>query len=268
MRKIKAAGLTGVKFYTSMNPSGSRRRPAEAHELGLHVHGHIPAGMRTLDAVNAGYDEITHIYFATMQAMPQEVVDKSNTTLRMTGPASYFKDVDLNAEPMTATSSRRWRKARSWSTRPWSWSKACCCPTPAPSARPTRRIVGTMPPATERGFKCGPAAAARRHHPRRRPRELRQDGSNMSTMLRDAGVPIVAGTDGCGIELVRELELYVEGGMTTGRGAGDRDHRRRAQRRRRQAHRLDRGRQGSRPGAGRRRRVEATSATCAMSTRW
>jgi imidazolonepropionase-like amidohydrolase len=33
--------------------------------------------------------------------------------------------------------------------------------------------------------------------------------------LRRAGVPIVAGTDGVGVELVRELELYVDGGMTT-----------------------------------------------------
>jgi imidazolonepropionase-like amidohydrolase len=32
--------------------------------------------------------------------------------------------------------------------------------------------------------------------------------------LRAAGVPIVAGTDGYGMELVRELELYVDGGMT------------------------------------------------------
>ena len=33
-------------------------------------------------------------------------------------------------------------------------------------------------------------------------------------VMRKAGVPIVAGTDGSGLELVRELELYVEGGMT------------------------------------------------------
>ena len=34
------------------------------------------------------------------------------------------------------------------------------------------------------------------------------------TKLRRAGVPIVAGTDGYGYELVRELELYVKGGLT------------------------------------------------------
>jgi imidazolonepropionase-like amidohydrolase len=32
--------------------------------------------------------------------------------------------------------------------------------------------------------------------------------------MHKAGVPIVAGTDGAGMELVRELELYVQGGMT------------------------------------------------------
>jgi imidazolonepropionase-like amidohydrolase len=32
--------------------------------------------------------------------------------------------------------------------------------------------------------------------------------------LYRAGVPIVAGTDGYGMELVRELELYVKGGLT------------------------------------------------------
>ena len=32
--------------------------------------------------------------------------------------------------------------------------------------------------------------------------------------MHEAGVPIVAGTDGAGIELVRELEIYQEAGLT------------------------------------------------------
>jgi imidazolonepropionase-like amidohydrolase len=32
--------------------------------------------------------------------------------------------------------------------------------------------------------------------------------------LHKAGVPIVAGTDGLGLELIRELELYVQAGLT------------------------------------------------------
>ena len=33
--------------------------------------------------------------------------------------------------------------------------------------------------------------------------------------MHQAGVPIVAGTDGFGIEIVRELEIYVEAGLST-----------------------------------------------------
>jgi imidazolonepropionase-like amidohydrolase len=32
--------------------------------------------------------------------------------------------------------------------------------------------------------------------------------------MNEAGVPIVAGTDGSGIEIIRELEIYVEAGMS------------------------------------------------------
>ncbi|WEK43139.1 MAG: amidohydrolase [Candidatus Sphingomonas colombiensis] len=100
--KIKAAGLWGVKFYTSMDPAWIAPAAAEAHRLGLHVHGHVPAGMRPLDAVRAGYDEVTHINFIMMQAMPQDVVDKANTAARLEGPAKYGKDVDLDSPAMKA----------------------------------------------------------------------------------------------------------------------------------------------------------------------
>jgi hypothetical protein len=45
-------------------------------------------------------DEITHIYFVIMQAMPDDVVNKSNGMVRINGPGRYAKDLDLNAEPM------------------------------------------------------------------------------------------------------------------------------------------------------------------------
>jgi imidazolonepropionase-like amidohydrolase len=38
--------------------------------------------------------------------------------------------------------------------------------------------------------------------------------------MHKAGVPIVAGTDGSGLELIRELELYVEAGFTPAEALG------------------------------------------------
>ncbi|MCH8615726.1 amidohydrolase family protein [Sphingomonas sp. SM33] len=212
VRKIHDAGLTGVKFYTSMNPAWIPPAAKLAHELGLHVHGHIPAGMRTLDAINAGYDEITHIYFATMQAMPDEIVAKSNTTARMTGPGRYFKDVDLDAEPMRAVIKTMAEK------------KIALDPTlvvvegvllaNAGTVQPAyTAYVGTLPPATERGFKSGAIPYPEGMTRADAEASFKKMGQYVNK-LRAAGVPIVAGTDGYGMEIVRELELYVAGGMT------------------------------------------------------
>jgi imidazolonepropionase-like amidohydrolase len=212
VRKIKANNLTAVKFYTSMNPAWIPPAAKLAHQLGLHVHGHIPAGMRTLDAINDGYDEITHIYFATMQAMPDEVVAKSNTTLRLLGPGKYFKDVDLDGEPMKTVIRTMAEKHivldPTLVVVEGTLLAEAGKVTPAYAA-----YVGTLPAATERGFKSGAipylpgmtradAEASVRHM------------QEYVAKLRRAGVPIVAGTDGFGMELVRELELYVGGGMT------------------------------------------------------
>ncbi len=80
--------------------------------------------------------------------------------------------------------------------------------------------------------------------------------SSWCASLHEAGVPIVAGTDGWGIEVVRELELYQQAGFTPAEALQTRDHRPGPHGRRRQAHRLHRGRQGGRSDAGRRRRFE------------
>jgi cytosine/adenosine deaminase-related metal-dependent hydrolase len=102
VRQIKDAGLWGVKFYTSMDPAWIAPAAAEAHRLGLHVHGHVPATMRPIEAVRAGYDELTHLNFVVMQAMPQPVVDKANTAERFEGPARFTKDVDWSSAEMRA----------------------------------------------------------------------------------------------------------------------------------------------------------------------
>ena len=74
-------------------------------------------------------------------------------------------------------------------------------------------FVGTMPPTTERGFKTGGFAV---------PKDLARADYRASwakmvgllgVMLK-AGVPIVAGTDGAGIEIVHELEIYVQAGLS------------------------------------------------------
>src|SRR3546814_17635022 len=75
-------GYIGIKLYGSLAPKLVAPLAAEAHRLGLRVQGHLPKGMRPLDAVRAGYDEITHLNFTFLQALPQSVVDDSSSMQR------------------------------------------------------------------------------------------------------------------------------------------------------------------------------------------
>ena len=210
--KIKAAGLWGVKFYTSMNPAWIAPAAAEAHKLGLHVHGHVPAGMRPLDAVRAGYDEVTHINFILMQAMPQDVVDKSNTAARLEGPARYGKDVDLDSPAMKAFYAELSRRQTIIDPTLTVWEPLMTSDGSAisPEYAPFAKIA---PPSVVRNWKIGgyPLSEGLTRD------DYRRSFVKMVELvgkLHHAGVRIVAGTDGYGLELVRELELYTQAGLS------------------------------------------------------
>lgn len=210
--QIKQAGLWGVKFYTSMTPAWIAPGAAEAKKQGLHVNGHVPAGMRPLDAVRAGYDEITHINFIMMQAMPQAVVDKANTAARLEGPAKYGKDVDLDAPAMKAFYAELAQRGTYIDPTLVVWEPTLTSDGSAisPGYAPYAEIA---PPSVSRRWKIGgyPLFDGLTRA------DFRKSFDKMVGVvgrLHKAGVRIVAGTDGYGLELVRELELYETAGLT------------------------------------------------------
>lgn len=214
VRMAKDKGFTGVKFYTSMQPQWLLPGIAEAKKLGLHVHGHVPATMRPHDAIAAGYDEITHIYFVMMQAMPDDVVNQSNGMQRFEGPGRYARNVDLGAEPLKSLVAEMASKKIIVDPTlvvvesKYASQNGDLSPAYAP-------FLGTLPPVAERGFRAGgfavPLGMTRDDY-----RASFRKQAELVAALYKAGVPIVAGTDGSGMELVRELELYVMAGLTPG----------------------------------------------------
>ena len=212
VRKAKAQGFTAIKIYGTFNPAWVKATAAEAHRLGLHVHGHLPAGMRPEEAIADGYDEITHIYFVMMQAMPDSVVKVSNGMARFEGPGRYAKDVDLTKDPMkTLIATMAQRHITSDPTLVI--AENLFVPENGDLSPAYAPFVGTLPPAVERGFRQGGFSV---------PKDLtradyRASFAKLQALvgaMHKAGVPIVAGTDGSGLELVRELELYVQAGFT------------------------------------------------------
>jgi len=209
----KAKNFTGVKFYGTLNPAWIPAMAAEAHKLGLHVHGHIPQGMRPLDAVNAGYDEITHINWIVMQAMPDSVIAKDNGMMRFEGPGRYAKDLDIATNPALNQLVSTMASKGIYNDPTMVAFESLYVPENGDLSPSYAPFVGTLPPATERGFRVGGFAV---------PKDLTRADYRKSwskivqllTKMHQAGVPIVAGTDGAGIELVHELEIYQEAGYT------------------------------------------------------
>jgi imidazolonepropionase-like amidohydrolase len=208
----KAKGQAGVKFYGTFNPAWVAPAAAEAHKLGLHVHGHLPAGMRPSQAIAQGYDELTHIYFVSMEAMPDEVVQHSNGMQRFAGTGKYMKDVNLDAAPIKSLIATMAKK-KIYSDPTLVVVESLFVPENGDLSPAYAPYVGTLPPAVERGFRQGgfapPPGVTRADYRASFKKELELVGR-----MHKAGVPIVAGTDGSGIELVRELELYVQAGFS------------------------------------------------------
>lgn len=212
VRKARADGFVAIKIYGTFNPAWLPATIAEAHRLGLHVHGHLPAGVRPSQAIGAGYDEITHINFVIMEAMPAPVVEQSNGMARFEGPGRYAKDVDLSAEPMKSLIETMARRHIVVDPTLVVY-EGMFIPENGDLSAAYAPFVGTMPPAVERGFRQGGFAVP--------PDLTRADYQRSFAKLQElvgalhrAGVPIVAGTDGSGLEIVRELELYVAAGFT------------------------------------------------------
>ena len=169
--------------------------------------------MRPVDAIAAGYDEITHINWVMMQAMPDSVIPVSNGIMRFEGPGRYAKDVRLE-DPVIETIIGAMAGKRIYSDPTMAVFEGLYVPENGDLSPAYAPFLGTLPPTTERSFRAGGFAV---------PKDLtradyRASWAKMVGLLgkmHQAGVPLVAGTDGFGIEIVRELEIYVEAGLTT-----------------------------------------------------
>ena len=212
VREAKAKGMKGVKFYGTFESKWLPAAIAEAHKLGLHVHGHIPHGIRPSVAVADGYDEITHINWIVMEGVPDSVLPENNGIARFEGPGRYAKDMDLNSPAMAGLIGVMAKK-QIYSDPTMVAFESLYVPENGDISPSYGPFMGTLPPSTERGLRAGgfavPAGLTRA--------DYRASWAKMVELLglmHKAGVPIVAGTDGSGVELIHELEIYLQAGFT------------------------------------------------------
>jgi Amidohydrolase family len=168
--------------------------------------------MRPLDAIAAGYNEITHFNFVIMQAMPQDVVDQSNGLQRFLGPARYAGEVDLTQPPITTLVDTMAAKGVASDTTIAGFEEMWVC-EPGKLAAGSAPWAGRLPPVEAREAirnSCDPMPGS----------TLAQERASFNKfieligIMHRRGIPIVAGTDDMELDLDRDIELFHQSGFT------------------------------------------------------
>ena len=176
-----AAGFQQMKLYTFIKPDVAGAIIRRAHELGMSVTGHIPRAMTLESMIDSGADYVAHL---PVRGDPSSATVKAQIAM-------------IAAEHFRVDPTVSWNELLSRSPET---PLASFQPGFAEAPWPLRASYGSVRNSADS------ASAAR---------ALRSQLAIIKTM-HDAGVAIVAGTDyGLpGFSLLRELELYVQAGLT------------------------------------------------------
>ena len=206
-----ANGYPQIKIYNSFPKEVLRETVAYAHSRDMRVSGHIPVFLRAQDAVDAGYDEIQHINQVLLNFLVDDKTD-TRTLERFYLPAKGVADLNFDARPVQDFIARLAKDQIA--VDPTLATFDFIRQRPGEMSKAFAAVAEHMPPDVQRGlsaaeFDIPNDATAARYN-----RSYEKMVEFVGRMYR-AGVPILAGTDGMpGFTLQRELELYVQAGMT------------------------------------------------------
>lgn len=205
-------GYRQIKLYSSLTRELTTAGIAAARARGMRVSGHVPAGMTMREVVVAGFDEVQHANFWLLNFMSPQINAKTNSPVRFSAAYEHGREIDMQSaqvrdfiallkerstvvDPTLVTFEnmfRGWRGEQAAWLTPW---------------------AAQLPAASLRGGRDGGRATT----PEQRA-AYSESFTRMQQLLKamhDAGIRVVAGTDGDALLYSRELELYVEAGIST-----------------------------------------------------
>ena len=199
----------GLKIYSSIKPELVPVLTKYAHERGLRVSGHIPAGMRAEQAVDAGYDEIQHANMLFLNFMPD--VKDTRTPARFTEVGKRAADLDFNAPDVRAFIDKL-RDRRIVVDPTLAVFENMFTARNGVLSPSYVMIADRVPPQVRRWFVSGGLPVPEGMDERYRASFQRM--VDFVGELHRSGVSVVAGTDAlAGFSLRRELELYSKAGI-------------------------------------------------------
>jgi imidazolonepropionase-like amidohydrolase len=196
VRRYHDAGFQQIKLYTFLTPDVIKAIAEEAHRLGMTVTGHVPQALNAFQGVEAGMDQINHLNYVS-------------TMMRPAGAGRGPAKIDVDSE--TAQNAIRFFKDHHTVVDPtagWGEMAGHSKQVDVASFEPGILKSPFVLDAKFRGMG-GNTTADQMHE--RTAQSLAVIGA-----LHRAGVIIVPGSDTglVGFGLHREIELYVEAGMT------------------------------------------------------
>lgn len=193
VRRYKANGFAQIKLYSSVKPDIVRAICQEAHRMGLPVTGHIPDGMTIYQGVAAGMDQVNHLnyVFKPLNRNPDRSFILNDTTSARL--FAFLKAHHTVIDPTVGVYELMFRSTADDIT--------ALEPAYAQLPQPLQALYHNVGQEPAEAAKAAPYFAGI-------PRLVKA--------LYDHGIPVVAGTDMGfpGTSLARELELYVQGGLT------------------------------------------------------
>jgi imidazolonepropionase-like amidohydrolase len=180
--RYHAAGFEQMKLYTFLTPEVVKAIAAEAHRLGMTVAGHVPQALNAFEGIEAGMDHINHLNYASRmmrEAGEQKAVE-------------FFRAHGTVIDP----------------TAGWGEMAGHSRDVDVASFEPG---ILRAPLALDAKFRGMGGATTAEQMKARLSQTLAAIGA-----LHKGGVAIVPGSDTglVGFGLHRELELYVQAGMT------------------------------------------------------
>ena len=193
VRRYKDSGFVQIKIYSSMQPAIVKAICDEAHKQGLTVTGHIPEGMTLMQGVDSGMDMVNHIQYvySVMKRNKDRTVDWNDP--QTTAVIDFIVSHHVVIDATLGVFEMIFRSVKDSITR----MEPAYYTLPEPLQ--VLFVNMGMPPANAEKFK-----------------PMFRDMEKIVKVLHDKGVTLVAGTDMGfpGFSVDRELELYVEAGLT------------------------------------------------------
>jgi imidazolonepropionase-like amidohydrolase len=210
IERYASLGYRQIKVYSSLKPELFPAIVKMAHARQMRVSGHVPNGMTAERFVREGADEIQHMNFIFLNFMAEKVED-TRTPARFTVVAENAAALDQQSARVTAFIALLKEK------------KIVVDPTlgvfegmftdrPGQMSASWAPVLSRLPAQVQRAaFQGGLPAAGEKDQLYN---ASYQAMLRMTKRLYEAGVPLVAGTDGVeGLMLHRELEIWVKAGI-------------------------------------------------------